>query len=102
VNPVSVNFGNVTAGSSSTQSVVVSNTGKASVTISQIISSGSGFKLTGIMLPQTLAPGQSSTYATQFAPVSSGSASGQISFVSNASNSPTLVSLSGTGVAQVI
>src|SRR5438105_6801785 len=50
-------------------------------------------------VPMTLTPGQSASYTAQFAPTATGSASGQISFVSNASNSPTLVPLSGSGAA---
>src|SRR5207237_10272022 len=48
----------------------------------------------------TLTPASSATYTATFSPTSAGSASGQISFVSDASNSPTVVSLSGAGVAQ--
>src|SRR5437899_8483260 len=86
-------------GSSGTQSISVSNTGNANLTISQITTSGTGYSGSGITLPLTLTPGQSANYTAQFAPASIGSASGQISFVSNGSNSSTLVPLSGSGVA---
>lgn len=99
VNPTTSNFGNVTVGSTSTQSVSITNSGNVSVTISQITTSGAGFTLAGVNVPLTLNPGQSSTYTAQFSPTAVGSASGQISVTSTASNSPTLISLSGTGVA---
>lgn len=98
-NPSSSNFGNVTVGSNNSQSVSVTNSGNISVTISQITTSGPAFSLAGVTVPLNLNPGQSSTYTAQFAPTTVGSASGQISFTSNASNSPTLISLIGTGVA---
>jgi len=101
-NPTSESFGNVTLGSNTTQSISLSNTGNANLTISSITTSGTGFSGSGITVPLTLTPGQSSTYSVQFAPTAAGSASGQVSFVSNASNSPTVVLLSATGVAQVI
>lgn len=97
-NPTSINFGNVNVGSTATQSVAITNTGNANVTISQITPSGSGFSGSGITVPLTLAAGQSANYTVQFAPAAAGSATGQISFVSNASNSPTTVSLLGTGM----
>jgi hypothetical protein len=101
-NPTSATFGNVTVGSSGTQSVSVSNSGNSNLTISSITTSGTGFSGSGITVPVTLTPGQSSTYTVKFTPTVAGSASGQISFVSNASNSPTAVTLSATGVAQVL
>src|SRR4029077_20783176 len=97
-NPTSESFGNVTVGSNTTQSISLSNTGNANLTISSIATSGTGFSGSGITVPLTLTPGQSSTYSVQFAPTAAGSASGQVSFVSNASNSPTSVSMTGTGV----
>ena len=99
--PTSISFGNVNVGSSSTQVASVSNTGNVNVSISQVTTTGTGFSGSGITVPLTLAPGSTATYTAKFSPTSGGSASGQISLVSNASNSPTLVSLSGAGVAPV-
>jgi fibronectin type 3 domain-containing protein len=58
---------------------------------------GSGFSLTGITFPVTVPPGQSMPFTVTFAPQISGSATGQVSFVSDASNSPTVVTLAGSG-----
>src|SRR5437879_13280895 len=52
----------------------------------------------GLSLPLTLPPGQSSTLSVQFAPTTTGSASGGVSLVSDAPNSPSTIALSGTGV----
>ncbi len=93
--PTSANFGTVTLGSTSTQSGSISASG-ASVTISSGAINNSEFVLSGITFPLTLTAGQSVPLTLNFAPQVSGTASGTLSFVSNASNSPTS-SLSGTG-----
>jgi Abnormal spindle-like microcephaly-assoc'd, ASPM-SPD-2-Hydin len=97
ISPASINFGNVTVGTSSTKTGTLAATG-ASVTISSADSSSSEFVLSGMSFPSTIAAGQSASYSMTFTPQSSGAASATLSFVSNASNSPTVQSLSGTGV----
>jgi hypothetical protein len=54
--------------------------------------------MSGMNLPVTLAPGQSATFNATFAPQSGGSASGNVSIASNASNATLTVPFSGTGV----
>ena len=49
----------------------------------------------------TLAAGQTTTLTSTFAPSASGAASGKITMSSNATNSPSSISLSGMGVAGV-
>jgi hypothetical protein len=97
--PVSVSFGSVVVGNSATQNVTVT-AGTNSVLISQATASA-GFSLSGLTLPTTLATGQSVTFQVKFAPTTTGSATGSLSVTSNASNSPTVVSLSGTGTAAI-
>lgn len=94
----SLSFGNVLIGSSSSQSVALSNTGNSSVTVSQITSTGSGFSASGISLPYNLAAGQTASLTVSFAPTTTGSVAGSIAITSNATNSPATISLSGTGV----
>lgn len=96
--PGSLSFGNVTVNSSQTQSVSLKNTGTSTVLVTQATVTGSGFSISGLTLPLTLAGGQSAGFSATFAPGTSGTATGSISVVSNASNSPAVVSLSGTGV----
>ncbi len=93
--PTSANFGTVTVGSTSTQSGSLSASG-ASVTITSGAVNNSEFRLSGVTFPLTLAAGQSVPLTLTFTPQISGTALGTLSFVSNASNSPTS-SLSGTG-----
>jgi hypothetical protein len=97
----SLSFGSVNDGSSSSKSVTVTNTGNANVSISQISLSGSAFSLSAAGTPVTLSPSQTVTFGVGFNPTSAGNASGSVSVVSNATNSPGTIALSGTGVAPV-
>jgi hypothetical protein len=98
-NPTTLAFGNVQVGNSTNLSETLTNTGASSVTISQANVSGTGFSISGLNLPLTLTASQSVTFTTTFAPTVAGAASGSVSVVSNASNSPLTISLSGTGTA---
>ena len=60
INPVSLDFGSVTVGSSATLPITLSATG-APVTISAAQSNSSEFTLSGLALPLTIAVGQSAT-----------------------------------------
>ena len=95
-NPSSFNFGTVQVGTSVSQTITLTNTGTASVTVPGASISGAGFSVSGLT-PQTINAGQSISFSAQFAPASSGSASGSITVSSNAPGSPTTVALSGTG-----
>src|SRR5207245_2330329 len=69
VNAVSVAFGNVSVGSSGSQTIVITNTGSRSLTLSQAdVSGGFGFSTRGLTLPLTLAPGQSTSFSVIFTP----------------------------------
>jgi len=96
--PTSLSFGNVTVGSRTTLPVVVTSTGSASVTVSQVTITGAGFYISGPSLPLVLAAGKNTTFSVTFAPATVGTVTGKVSVVSNASNSPAITSLSGTGV----
>ena len=87
--PSSVNFGSVAVGSNGTQSITLTNSGSASVTISQATVSGTGLSISGLSTPLALGAGLSTTFSAQFTPTSAGSASGSISIVNNGQNSPT-------------
>jgi hypothetical protein len=97
--PSSASFGDVTVGSPSTQSFKLTNSGTGTLTITQVGVTGSGFTVGTLLLPLSLNAGQSTTFNVQFAPASAGTASGSMSIVSNAPNSPAVIALSGTGVA---
>jgi hypothetical protein len=95
-----LSFGNVNVSSTGTQNVTLTNAGNSNVTISQVLVAGAGFNSSnssGVIL----APGQTTTLTSTFAPSTNGSASGSITVSSNATNSPASISLSGTGVTAV-
>src|SRR5205807_5652551 len=75
----------------------LTNSGTSSVTITQANLSGSGFTISSLALPLTLNAGQSTSFTVLFTPHSSGSVSGNLAIVSDASNSTLNLSLSGTG-----
>jgi fibronectin type 3 domain-containing protein len=60
---------------------------------------GSEFAISGLTFPFTLATGSSATFNITFTPQASGAASANISFASNATNSPTVEALSGWGTS---
>jgi len=98
VSPSSLNFGNVTVGSSANLTGTLTASG-SSVTVTSATSNNAKFTLSGISFPVTISAGQSTQFTVTFTPQSSGAASGTITFVSNATNSPTVQSESGTGIA---
>ena len=93
--PSSLNFGAGQVGTPQTLSETLTNTGGSSLTITQANLSGTGFSMTGLALPATLAPGQSTTFNVLFTPQTSGAASGSLAIVSNASNANLAISLTG-------
>jgi Abnormal spindle-like microcephaly-assoc'd, ASPM-SPD-2-Hydin len=99
--PASLSFGNITTGTSSAQTVTLANTGNSGVSISQISESGAGFSATGFSLPVSLAAGQSTSFNVTFAPVTTGNLSGGVTVTSTATNSPLMITLSGSGSAPV-
>jgi hypothetical protein len=99
VNSSSVTFGDITLNTSATQSIVLTSTGTAPVTISGATLSGIGFTDSGATFPLTLNPNQTATINIVFDPTAAGAVTGQLALVSNSSSgTTTLISLSGTGV----
>jgi hypothetical protein len=102
VNPTSVSFGNVTVGAPNSQAILIQNNGTGSLTISQATASGTGFSVSGLATPATIAGGSSTTFNVVFAPASGGAVSGSVSLVSNAAGSPLTIPLTGTGVSPTL
>ena len=99
--PASLNLGTVMIGSSQSQSIIVSNTGGASLTISAASVSGTGFSVTGLSYPFTLNAGTTAALTVTFAPTASGADNATLSITSNASDPSVNVALSGTGTTAV-
>lgn len=92
----SLGFGNQNAGTtSSTQAVTITNTGNAQLYIDAINMAGDFAQTNTCGNP--VAPGASCTISVTFAPLALGSRTGTLSIFDNASGSPQIVSLNGSG-----
>jgi large repetitive protein len=99
--PSTLNFGSVAVGANGTQTITLSNTGGAAVSISQAVISGTGYTMSGLTIPTSLAAGTSVSFSVQFTPQAAGSVSGSVTVTSNTPNSPTMIALNGTGTAPI-
>jgi Abnormal spindle-like microcephaly-assoc'd, ASPM-SPD-2-Hydin len=97
VAPTTLGFDSVVVGTSKSLNATLSAAG-SSVTVSSATSNSSEFTLSGVSFPFTLAAGQTASLVFTFTPQASGTDTASISFISNASNSPTVESMSGSGV----
>jgi hypothetical protein len=98
-NPTSLSFGSVEVGSDQTLAETLTNSGGSSVTVTQVNPTGTGYSVSGLSLPFTLAANQSHGFSVTFTPSAAGSSSGNLAIISNASNSTLNVPLSGNGLA---
>ena len=97
VSPTSMNFGSVSLGASNSQAGTLT-AGSSSITVSSASWNGTGYSLSGITFPITVSAGQSVPFTVTFAPQTSGNGLGTVSFLSNATNSPSVQQWSGSGV----
>jgi hypothetical protein len=99
-NPSQITFGNTKVGSTQTSTITVSNSGGSTVAISEVKVTGAAFSVSGLNnFPINLTANQSVTFSATFRPTSAGAASGSLSVMSNASNSPLNIAVSGNGTA---
>jgi hypothetical protein len=97
-NPSSLTFGSTTVGATSTaQSVTVTNTGNASASVTSIVASGD-FAQTNTC-GTSIAAGATCSISVTFKPTASGTRTGSVTITSSAVNSPSSISLTGTGAA---
>ena len=97
VTPGSLTFAGTNVGATSgTQSATLTNTGTATATISSVAKTGD-FAQTNTC-GASLAAGASCSITVSFTPTAAGTRSGAVTVTSNATGSPTTLSLSGTGV----
>ncbi len=98
--PSSLTFASQTVGVASTsQAVTVHNTGTAAASVGSIATSGD-FSQTNTC-GTSIAAGASCAVNVSFKPTASGTRTGALTITSNATNSPSTVSLSGTGAGTV-
>jgi hypothetical protein len=100
VNPTTLNFGNVVVGQSSQKTAQLLASG-ATVTVSSVNVSNGEFTVSGLAFPVTIPAGQGAQFTVTFTPQSVGTTSGTASFTSDAANSPTVLSVNGTGTQPV-
>ena len=99
--PASLDFGDVTVGSSATRSVTLTSSGSTVVLVSTSEVTGAEFSVAGLALPLNLSPGETVTFSLTLTPTAAGSVNGNVALASDASNSPTVVSLTGNGIDAV-
>jgi hypothetical protein len=94
--PASLSFaGTVVGSSAAAQTVTVTNSGTTSATVSGVAVTGD-FSQTNNC--STIAVGASCTVTVAFRPTAAGSRTGTMTVTSNANNSPTTVTLTGSGI----
>jgi hypothetical protein len=98
VSPTTISVGSVPVGTSGTQTGTLNATG-ASVTVSSVSLDSSEFTISGLSFPVVIPAGQGVNFTVTFTPPTSGPASVSGSFASDASNSPTPATVTGTGAA---
>lgn len=93
----SLDFGAVAVGlTSASQTITLTNTGTASLTITSIMTTGN-FSTASTTCAGTLAAGANCGVMVNFSPLSSGALTGATTFTDNAAGSPQAVTLTGTG-----
>jgi hypothetical protein len=97
--PAILGFGKVAVGRQKSQFVTITNSGNREITLFEVTAEGRYFSASGLILPLTLAGGESFTFTAVFAPQSSGDRSGSLSFVSDAPDVPNPSMLELTGSA---
>lgn len=95
--PASINFNTVQIGVGQTQTVTLKDTGSDNLVVTGAAFSGAGFSYTGLTLPLTLLPNQSSTFNVVFTPTVAGAANSTLSLTNSGSNSTLDITLSGVG-----
>jgi hypothetical protein len=101
ISPVSLNFGNVAIGSNALLQATVTNTGTSDLEITNIVSSDGQFTFTPNSFPVTIASGGNQVFDVTFTPATTGLKTGSLTFTHNATGSPTVYTVEGTGVEPV-
>jgi hypothetical protein len=99
VTPASINFGNQTVKTTTTQNVTLQNTGDVPITIQGVTVAGSAFNYSQLSPGVSLTPNQQITFQVSFTPTVAGAAAATISFLSSSLSTPEKLALSGDGVS---
>jgi hypothetical protein len=96
--PTSFTWGNVQVGTAQPQTETLKNSGGQNLTISQATTTAAAFTYTGLSLPLTLAPNQSTTFAVVYTPTTAGASNGNLSLTVSGFSASVDIALSGTGI----
>ena len=99
ISPVSLNFGSVVVGSNAMLQATVNNAGTSDLVITNITSTNGQFTFTPNTFPITILAGGNQIIDVTFTPTSVGLNTDSLIFTHNATGSPTVYSVAGTGVA---
>jgi len=94
----SLRFGTVPVGQSEAQLVILTNTGRTSITVKAVSASSSAFSVSGLSLPVAVGAGQSVTLKLNFIPTQTGWTGGMVTVASNSSNPKLQLATGGVGV----
>lgn len=97
--PGSAVFSSVPVGTTYTQSIQLKNPGTASGTISKVSVQGTGFGITGLTTPLTLAANGTATFNVTYSPRSSGTVAGILTLSVSGSGSPLTIPLVGSAMS---
>ena len=92
----SFNFNSIVVGKTATQTLHITNSGTAPLTIRALSLQSQYFSITGPSVPRTVLPSQKVDYTITFAPTSDGKLSASLNIISNADTTPSSISLAGT------
>jgi Ca2+-binding RTX toxin-like protein len=95
--PASVDFGIRRIGQPRVQRIRLTNQGPGTLTVSSVATSGAPFTVDGSACTAPIAVGRRCDLVVTFTPTAAGAANGTLTVLSNASNSPNVVALTGTG-----
>ncbi|MFB3920470.1 MAG: beta strand repeat-containing protein [Terriglobia bacterium] len=105
--PLTLDFGSQLVGSTSaSKSVVLTNSGTSTLTVTNIVLPSADFTLTSATpcgpLPATIAPAANCTLTVTFKPTTTDIRRAGITITDDAADSPQTVNLSGTGIAPAV
>ena len=98
VNPSQLSFGKVVIGQASSAKAALHNTGSATVTVTAMATTNSGYALGHLKLPLSLPPGGRAVFTLTFTPSAAGGIAATAKFRSNAPNQIVSLPVSGIGV----
>jgi len=100
INPVSLNFGQVSVGGNAVLPVTVTNTGNSPLTLSGVVASDPVYTFSPNTFPINIAAGGNAVFNVTFTPTADGVVNGNLSFTHNAVGSPSTLTLTGEGRTQ--